>query len=292
MVRVLSLATARPEFLLTQNSAKQFILKNIQMRPGTHALYEKILSDGSIKNRRFALKDLNEVLIEDPDHINRRFERESVSLSAKTLTRALKKAKIHPRSLDFLAVSTCTGYLCPGISSRLIEECGLREDVHCLDIVGMGCGSAIPALESANNFIQANPEGTAATVSTEICSAATFWDDSADLVVSNSIFADGSAAAVLSNSKSRGLASILKFDSATYPKWRDTLRFKMENGRLRNVLGKAVPEQVAQALGPLIEKTFKGAGIHRDQVRHWMFHSGGKRVLDGIQKALGFPTHK
>ena len=292
MVGILGMATARPPFRLSQKEALRFILKNFKMRPGTRALYEKVLSDRSIQKRRFALKNLKEVLEEDPDKINLRFEKESVALSTGTLKQAMKKSGVAPRSLDFLAVSTCTGYLCPGISSRLIETCGLRRDIRCLDVVGMGCGSAIPALEAAHNFIKANPKSLAAVVSTEICSAAIFSDDAPDLIVSNAIFADGSAALVISDSASRGLADTRKFSSVTHPEWRESLRFKTQGGRLRNVLGKDVPSQAARSLKPLIEKTLREAGQAFSQVDHWIFHSGGKKVLDAVQEALHLSDEK
>ncbi len=286
MANLLSLSTARPKFQLTQSQALKFIRKNIKMRRGTAKLYEKVLSDPAIKYRRFSLDSLNSVLETNPDRINRRFEKESVELASKALRTALKKADIDPLSLDFVAVSTCTGYLCPGISSRLIESCGLRRDVRCLDIVGMGCGSAIPALESAHNFVQSNPGALAASVSVEICSAATFWGDSADLVVSNSIFADGAAASVVSTNHAGSIARIKDFESVTHPERRETLRFVSEKGRLRNVLSKDVPSLVAESLKPLVRNILKRQGIHFSQVSRWILHSGGKKVLDAVQQSL------
>lgn len=292
MIRILGLATASPPFELNQKDALKFVLQNRNLRPGAKALYEKVLSDPGIERRRFALNELSDVLEEDPDKISRRFEKESVALSARALEGALENARTDPRSLDFLAVSTCTGYLCPGISSRLLEACGLRSDVRCLDVVGMGCGSAIPALEAAHNFAAANPGARAAALSTEICSAAIFWEDEPDLIVSNSIFGDGSAAVILSGSGSPGTASIRRFGSLTQPEWRETLRFRTQGGRLRNVLHKDVPSIAAACLKSLIGKTLREAEKNPGQVDHWLFHSGGTKVLDAVALSLGLPDEK
>src|SRR5207247_3504699 len=142
----------------------------------------------------------------------------------------------------------------PGLSTRLIEACHLRKDLRCLDVVGMGCGSAIPSIEQAHNFLSVHPHKIAASVSTEICSAAIYSGDSPDLVISNAIFADGSAAVVLRNSSNAGLASLRSFGSHTYPEWKETLRFKSEKGRLRNVLSKDVPAVVEKSIHVLVKK--------------------------------------
>ena len=256
------------------------------MKKSTQRLYEKVFANESILHRRFSLDKLEDSLEEDPDKISLRFEEKAVELSARSLQAALRELEMDPRELDYLAVSTCTGYLCPGLSTRLIEACGLRKDVRCLDVVGMGCGSAVPALEQAHNFIAAHPEKTAASVSTEICSAAMYNGDSPDLVISNAIFADGSAAAVLGNSKSAGSPDFHTFSSLTYPEWQESLRFRTEKGRLRNVLAKEVPEQVREAVMALIEKLLAEQGLKQDDIRHWIFHAGGEKVLDAVQGSL------
>lgn len=286
MIHLRSLAVAKPRLRLTQKEALRFILKNFRIRPGTRALYKKIFSHADIQGRSFGLERLEDVLEEDPDRINRRFEEQAVRLSTQSLKEALRKAGTRPEDLDFLAVSTCTGYLCPGLAARLIESCGLRRDLRYADVVGMGCGSAIPALEQAHNFLAAHPSSAAAAVSTEICSAAMFSGDSADLVVSNAIFADGSAASVLGNSSGGGRAAFRSFACLTYPEWKEDLRFRTQEGRLRNVLSRKVPSQAAQSVHALTGKILSGEGLRAADVRHWVLHSGGSKVLDEIQKSL------
>src|SRR5207247_3688008 len=142
----------------------------------------------------------------------------------------------------------------PGLSTRLIEACHLRKDLRCLDVVGMGCGSAIPSIEQAHNFLSVHPHKIAASVSTEICSAAIYSGDSPDLVISNAIFADGSAAVVLRNSSNAGVASLPSFASHAYPDWKQALRFKSETGRLRNVISKYVLAVVENSIQLMINK--------------------------------------
>lgn len=286
MIRLRSIAVAEPPFKFDQKEALSFILKNFEMRAGTRALYEKVFANESIEERRFAVRSGEDFLEEDPDLINRQYESRAVKLSSESLSSALEMSKIGVIDLKFLSSSTCTGYLCPGLSTRLIESCSLRNDLRTVDIVGMGCGSAVPSLEQCYNFLSVHPEAKAASVSTEICSSAIYSDDAPELVISNAIFADGSGACVLENSDDARFPALLGFSSLTHPEWRETLKFTTQGGRLRNVLDKKVPDLAGQAVRELVQKILLEFSLKPSSVGLWIFHAGGGKVLDEIQKAL------
>ena len=105
------------------------------------------------------------------DQKNTRFEKKASDLAARALNDALSSAKLVAHDVDYLVAATCTGYVCPGLSSQLVELCGLKPSVRVADLVGMGCGAALPALEQASNFAKAHPGKIAAVVCAEICSA-------------------------------------------------------------------------------------------------------------------------
>lgn len=294
-VRLASLATAVPPLRVTQQEALAFVLARFPVKESTKVLYRRVFENASVRTRHFALDSLEQVLDADRDAVNRRFEKKAVELAARALRGALREAGLVPADLDALTVTTCTGYLCPGLGAYVAEACGLRRDVFLSDLVGMGCGAAVPALRDASQFVQTHPGARAAAVSVEICSAAMFSDDAADLVVSNALFADGAAAAVLEPAdrpspgkrgegpRLRGFASLLR------PEWRDKLRFRTDGGRLRNVLAKDVPERAAEALRELVDRLLAEHGLAASDVGHWLFHSGGGKILDALQSGLSLP---
>ena len=65
--------------------------------------------------------------------------------------KALQQAGHQPRDIDAVIISTCTGYLCPGLTSYVAEQLGLRQDALALDLVGQGCGAALPNLRTASD---------------------------------------------------------------------------------------------------------------------------------------------
>lgn len=295
-VSIVAIGTALPPHRLSQSDALEWGLDHVRLKPDTRELYRRVLSDGGIATRHFAVNDLAEILETDHDLILARFERWAAELSAASLGRALACAGVEPRAVDYLAATTCTGYLCPGLTSYVMERAGLRADVRRADLVGMGCGAALPALEQACDFLAAHPDGTAAVVSTEICSAAILLGDAPDLVVSNAIFGDGSAAAILRrDGRPAGPAALarprfLGFRSLTLPEWREALRFRTERGHLRNVLSRDVPARAGAACRRLVLELLDEHGLGRADVAHWVVHAGGRLILDAVERALALPA--
>lgn len=285
VTRLLAIATAVPPFRVSQPEALRFILSRFKIRPATGALYRRVFAHESVATRHFALKSLEQVLESDPARINQRFEREALNLSVKSLRAALKQANLLPTDVGFVAVTTCTGYVCPGLAAQVVGAGKLRSDVQYADLVGMGCGAALPALQAADNFCRSHPGQLAAVVSTEICSAALYSDDAPDLVISNALFADGSATALLRAGPGPGPA-LTHFSSVVVPAWREGLRFRIENGRLRNVLAKEVPERAAQATRQLLKRVLSRSGVRSSDITRWVLHAGGAKVLEALERGL------
>ena len=120
-----------------------------------------------------------------------------------------------------------------------------------MDLMGMGCGAAIPNLECASSMLARGAAGPILSIAVEICSATFFMGQSPELVISNSIFGDGAAAAVLDinrNGSKDGLLRIIDFETGIFPDHREELRYRNEDGRLRNSLTLKVPAIGAETI--------------------------------------------
>lgn len=296
LAEIVGLGTAQPPFVLAQSDALAHGLRLLDLSEPAMDLFARVMSADGIDTRHIGVDEVSDLLETDHDRKLARFETWGVRLSAQALSKALESARLAPDGVDFLAVTTCTGYLCPGLSAYVAEACALRDSVRRVDIVGMGCGAALPALEQATAFLAAHPDGVAAVISTEICSAAMLIGEAADLIVSNAIFGDGSAAAVLRRASGNGdggcRPKILGFRSLLVPAWRDRLRFRTEGGHLRNVLAREVPVLAGEACRTLICQLLADHDLASDDIEHWVVHAGGKAVLDMLAKKLRLPAEK
>ncbi len=283
---LLSLANVVPDQRLTQQECWEILRHSPslrKLRPGSRALLEKILiGDSGIESRHFAVGDLDRIFDLDAESLNHAFEREAPALAERALHTALAEAKLAPGELDALIICTCTGYLCPGLSSFVAERAGLRPDVFLQDNVGQGCGAAIPSLRSVSHLLAARPNARVACIAVEICSAAFYLDDDPGVLISLCLFADGASASIWSGQPGPTHLRCDNFDTLHFPADRETIRFENRGGKLRNKLDKTVPESAAMAVRALFARQNGAAAA----IGHVLAHGGGKKVLEAVSAAL------
>ncbi len=248
-----------------------------------------LLRDNGIATRALALSPLADAFDATPDALHRRFARNAPLLAQQAAEEALREAGCAAREIDGVIVSTCTGYLCPGLTSYVIERLGLRHDVVALDLVGQGCGAALPNLRTAEALLAARRCGRILSICVEICSAAFYIDDDPGVLVSLCLFGDGAGAAVLSREPVSGRVcpEWKAAGSLTGPAGRDTLRFEQRHGMLRNILTPEVPALAAEYAERVLDGVLGEAGVGREKIGAWIWHAGGRKVLEALQRRIG-----
>src|SRR5471032_2877334 len=195
-----TLVTAVPAHTYTQEECWDIIARS-SARERLHKrsrliLHSILRGDHGIGTRNFALPQIDRVFDLTPDELNAAFRSEGPKLAGRALTEALAQAGLRADQLDALFICTCTGYLCPGLTSYVAEQLGLRSDAVLHDLAGLGCGAAIPALRAVSHLLAAKPDAVVACVAVEICSAAFYLDDDPGVLISACLFGDGAAATI------------------------------------------------------------------------------------------------
>jgi alkylresorcinol/alkylpyrone synthase len=279
-----ALATAVPPHTFTQQECWEKVaaspLREKLNRRSMLTLRAVLTRDDSIATRHFALADLERLLVSSADDLNTHFRLAAPTLAGEALTRALDQVGAAARELDALLVGTCTGYLCPGVSSYVAEQLELRSDAFLQDLVGLGCGAAIPMLRAADALCATRPDALVATVAVEVCSAAFYLDDDPGVLVSACLFSDGAAAALWRGGPGATGLHVHGFSTVHRPAERDKLRFEQRDGRLRNLLHPIVPRLAADAVRELFARE-TAAPLARV-----ISHPGGRDVLDALEAVL------
>ncbi len=269
--------------LLSSSSAWEKLL------PRSRGLVEKILTgDSGIAQRRIWSKDVGAMVSAAPHDLAATFEKAAPALAADALRTALVKGSVSAGELDALFICTCTGYLCPGVTSHVAEVLGIKDGAVLHDLVGLGCGAAIPALRAASHFLTAHPDATVAVVAVEVCTAAFFVDDDPGVLISLCLFGDGASATIWRGRKDHAATGWRAhgFRSLHQPEHREKIRFVNSGGRLRNQLHRSVPSLAASAVKHLHDADL-AAGMFPDS--RIIAHSGGREVILALRDAL--PGH-
>ncbi len=281
-----SIASAFPANSFSQKEcwgAMQSAGVNDLLKPRSVSLLGKILQgEGGIDKRHFAVPEIASVFTKDAQQLNETFEKESVSLATQALQRALNKAEIQADELDALLVCTCTGYLCPGVTSYVAEQLGLKSDAYLQDIVGLGCGAAIPLMRAADGLIARDPTAKVAIIAVEVCSAAFYVSDDPGVLVSLCLFGDGASASIWSGQSEAGAWQAGGFDTIHVPEEREKIRFVNREGKLCNQLHRAVPALAAEA----VEKLFSRQNYQPEGIDQILAHTGGRDVVEAIEEKL------
>ena len=284
-----ALATALPPAAFTQAECWD-ILQRSEMRQRLNrrsalTLQAILRHDSGIATRHFALPDIERVFSLTSDELNEAFRVEAPRLAVQALTSALAQAGLAAGEVDALLICTCTGYLCPGVTSYVAEQLGLRSDAFLQDLVGLGCGAAIPSLRAADAVLAAQPSAVVACVAVEICSAAFFLDDDPGVLVSACLFGDGAAATIWRGTPGPNALRCHDFTTVHQPANRDRIRFEMRQGKLRNLLDASVPALAAAAVEQLLTGERLRPGGR--PIARVISHVGGRDVLDAIEQACG-----
>jgi alkylresorcinol/alkylpyrone synthase len=293
---ITGLGTAAPAQRYTQAQCWEALQNSARFKelsPRSHAILRKVLTGSNgIATRHLSLDSLADAFDMTPDALHARFTHHAPLLASQAAERAFADAKINPSEIDAIVASTCTGYLCPGLTSHLSERLGLRPDVMTFDLVGQGCGAALPNLRAADALIASGRAARVLSVCVEVCSAAMYLDDDIGVLISACLFGDGAGAAVLSGVPGENRSVEWKIGgSVTEPKQRDLLRFEQKSGMLRNILTPGVPAIAAVHASKLFVDTLARAHVDRSQVAGWILHPGGRDVLLALRDALGLSDH-
>ena len=290
---IAGLGTATPPKQYTQvqcweaiREAKQFAQFD---RRSQAILQGVLLHDNGIHTRSLAVDSLDEIFAIDPNTLHRRFAQHASPLASEAASGAMRQAGLQPHDIDAVIISTCTGYLCPGLTSYVVEALGLRSDVLALDLVGQGCGAALPNLRTAEALLSSQRCEAVLSICVEVCSAAFYLDNDPGVLISACLFGDGAGAAVLTATPNP-LGRSIEWKTAHSqhnPAERNALRFEQKDGMLRNILSPQVPSLAAHHAAIVLEEVLHNAGMSRSDINTWIWHAGGRKVLEALQETFG-----
>jgi len=223
---------------------------------------------------------------------NDAFLRVGADLGEAAIRDALGRAGIATSEVRHLFFVTVTGVATPSLDARLANRMGLHPTLKRTPIFGLGCMAGAAGLARASDALRAFPGEVAVVLSVELCSLTLQQEDlSMANVVASGLFGDGAAAVVMMGGELPAAGPrVVATRSVFYPDTERVMGWDVTDGGFKVVLSAKVPDVVQANVGRDVDAFLADHGLARRDVRRWIAHTGGPRVLDAFGAALGLPT--
>ena len=215
------------------------------------------------------------------------YEAEAPPLAEAAARRALEDAATPVADITHLVTVSCTGFFSPGLDAALIDALELPRTVHRTHVGFMGCHGALNGLRVAASQAR-EAEARVLLCAVELCSLHFAYGWSSEMVVANTLFADGAAAVVgVPTQEGENPAwSVEAQGTLLMPMSGDAMSWRIGDHGFHMTLSAEVPELIRTNLGGWLEGWLKDQGLGVDDVESWAVHPGGPRILDAVQDVL------
>jgi alkylresorcinol/alkylpyrone synthase len=288
-MRIASVASAFPEHYYDQQVLTEALKEDWRHRLPNPAILDRL--DESMKvEGRYLVRPIDFYTnLTTWGQANNAWIEHALELGEKALCKALHGAGLKPKDLSAIYVTSVTGIAAPSIDARLVNRIGLSTNIKRVPIFGLGCVAGAAGIARAADYVHGYPDQAAALLSIELCSLTLQRDDlSMAHLISALLFGDGAAATIVvgSNRKSDG-PEILATKSIFYPHTERVMGWDISEKGFRIVLSPEVPDTVVKHLGKDVDAFLAEQGHKRSDIKTWVMHTGGPKVLEATATALG-----
>lgn len=195
--------------------------------------------------------------------------------------------KVPVNDITHLITVSCTGMSAPGLDLQVMELLDLPRHTWRSSINFMGCYAAIHALKMADAICKTEPDAKVLIVCTELCTLHFQREPSIDNIASSLLFADGSAAVVVTadDYAAKGLY-LHGFYSEVIPKGKKDMAWELSSTGFLMTLSSYIPDLLEEDFLQITSRALARYGLSQTDIAHWCIHPGGKKILETIHKTL------
>jgi predicted naringenin-chalcone synthase len=212
----------------------------------------------------------------------------ALPLALDAIRKALEESATSAAAVTHLIVASCTGMYAPGLDIDLVEALGIPSTAERTLVQFMGCYAAFNALKLAGHITRSEINSCVLVVCVELCTLHFQKGWNRDTLVSNALFSDGAAAAIVKPEKGSGTTLDMKaFHCDLALDNRKDMAWLIANHGFEMTLSADVPHAIQSRIKELALKLLAKLGNEKEAADHYAIHPGGRRILEVIEEALG-----
>jgi alkylresorcinol/alkylpyrone synthase len=280
-------ATALPPYTMTREDVKYYLGRVFDI-PDRRLEALMSIADNAQVNKRYSIFPIEYTIEPRPlSKTNEEYIEHAVKLGRQAAEECLQQAGLRPDEVDLIITVSCTGFMIPSLDAHLINLMGFRSNVRRMPFTELGCAAGAMALGRAADYLKAHPGGNVLIIAVELPSL-TFQrkDISQANLISSILFGDGAAAVLVSGKAEKG-PKILVSETYTFPDSLDAMGFDLRDSGFHILLSKDVPEMIGAKIRGLVDGFLERHGRKQEDIKGWILHPGGARLLGNVEKELG-----
>jgi alkylresorcinol/alkylpyrone synthase len=280
-------ATALPPHTITRDDVKYYMGRVFDIPERRLEAMMAIVDNAQVHNRHAIFPIDYTIEPRALSKTNNEYIEHAVKLGREAAEKCLECASLKPEDIDLIITVSCTGFMIPSLDAHLIQLMGFRSNVRRMPFTELGCAAGAMALGRAAEYLKAYPGGNVLIISVELPSL-TFQrkDISQANLISSVLFGDGAAAVIVSGKEVRG-PKILVSETYTFPDSLFAMGFDLRDSGFHILLAKDVPEMIGARIGGLVQGFLERNGRKREDIKGWILHPGGARLLGNVEAELG-----
>jgi len=285
---IVATATAVPEHTISREDVKLYLGRVFDIPERRLEAMMSIVDNAQVHSRQMIFPLDYTIQSRSLEKTNQEYMQHAIELGRRAAEECLQRAGMTPQDIDMIITVSCTGFMIPSLDAHLINLMGFRSDVRRMPFTELGCAAGAMALGRASDYLQSRADGNVLIIAVELPSL-TFQrkDISQANLISSILFGDGAAAVIVSGKKSASGPRILVSETYTFPDSLGAMGFDLKDSGFHILLSKDVPEMIGERIEGLVDGFLSRHGVTRDQIRGWILHPGGSRLLGNVEKALG-----
>jgi alkylresorcinol/alkylpyrone synthase len=291
-MRISSAVSALPPHYYPQSVLIEAFRQHWGKRLDRFSVLEKLHAAAQVDGRYLALP-LEKYPPKSWGEANNDWIDATLELGQRAVCGAMTAANVGPDDIGAFFFVSITGVCSPSIEARLINKMKLNLNMKRIPIFGLGCVAGAAGIARAADYVKAFPKQAALLLAVELCSLTAQPDDlSAANLISTGLFGDGGAAVILCGSECGGESgpAVVATRSTFYPDTEDVMGWDISEKGFRIILSREVPSVILENLGRDADGFLADHGLKRSDIKSWVIHTGGPKVLEATEAALNLPN--
>jgi alkylresorcinol/alkylpyrone synthase len=284
---IVATATALPPYRITRDDVKYYFGRVFEVPERRVEAMMAIVDNAQVHNRHSIFPIDYTIEPRALAKTNNEYIEHAVKLGREAAEKCLERAGMRAEDIDLIITVSCTGFMIPSLDAHLIKLMGFRSNVRRMPFTELGCAAGAMGLSRAADFIASNPGSNVLIIAVELPSL-TFQrkDITQANLISSILFGDGAAAVIVTGQKRPG-PQILVTETYTFPDSLGAMGFDLRDSGFHIILAKDVPEMIGARIKELVHGFLDRNGKKREDIKGWILHPGGARLLGTVEQELG-----